>query len=88
MVAPGSNRVTEKKVALHRSPHEVRGVHRGSLLAALAAPLPPHTIRYDCRPVNIREGSRKGTTDVELEDGSVITTKVCKNVGRQTEPVV
>ena len=85
MMAPGSNRVTEKTVALHRRPHEVRGVHRGSLLAALAAPLPPHTIRYNCRPVNIREGSRKGTTDVELEDGSVITTKVCKNVGLQRD---
>ncbi|CAM6127155.1 unnamed protein product [Calypogeia fissa] len=57
-------------------PHEVRGVERKLLIDALAAQLPPGTIQLNCGVRAIREEPGERLTKVELENGSVISTKI------------
>lgn len=57
-------------------PYEVRNVERKELLKVLAAPLPDGTVQVNSKVVSISQES-EGYTDVELEDGTILRTKVC-----------
>lgn len=55
-------------------------MERKLLVEALAADLPPGTIQLNARVRAIRREPGDGLTKVELEDGSVMSTKVCSPV--------
>ncbi|XP_002976490.2 monooxygenase 2 [Selaginella moellendorffii] len=56
--------------------NEVRAIERSALLEALAKPLPAGTIRFKSKVVNVRKGTKKTYNEVELEDGTIIASKV------------
>lgn len=59
-------------------PHDVRAVNRKVFLEALAAELPEETIRFNSRVSGLKVSeSRLGFTQVELQDGSIYSAKVC-----------
>ncbi|CAK9226463.1 unnamed protein product [Sphagnum jensenii] len=58
-------------------PHEVRAVERKVLLETLAKPLPTGTIKFAAKVKKIcKPRGPKGITEVELENGMIILTKV------------
>ncbi|KAG0606879.1 hypothetical protein M758_9G175700 [Ceratodon purpureus] len=62
---------------LSGGPHELRAVERQSLLRVLAEALPSDTIMFNSRVKNIRKPrDMQSLTEVELENNTVIRTKV------------
>lgn len=58
-------------------PYEVRAVERQALLKALNQALPSDTIMFNSRVKSIRKPrDMQSPTEVELENGNVIKTKV------------
>ena len=56
----------------------MRAVERRFLLEVLAKPLPSDAIKFNSRVKNIKKPqSAQKYTELELEDGTIIKTKVC-----------
>lgn len=65
-------------VGVEHRPYEMRAVERRSLLEVLAKPLPSDAIKFNSRVKNIKKPqSAQKYTELELEDGTIIKTKVC-----------
>jgi hypothetical protein len=62
-------------------PHELRAIERRILLDALAEQLPPGTIRFNSRVKRIMKvDGVQGVTQLELQDGTVYSSKVSYHV--------
>lgn len=65
-------------VGVEHRPYEMRAVERRFLLEVLAKPLPSDAIKFNSRVKNIKKPqSAQKYTELELEDGTIIKTKVC-----------
>lgn len=65
-------------VGVEYRPYEMRAVERRSLLEVLAKPLPSDAIKFNSQVKNINKPkSARKYTELELENGTIIKTKVC-----------